>query len=56
MSRYENGASTKDIAWAACCSEGSVENYTKRCFKAVLSLYGQFIQKLMQAEKKIEKK
>jgi hypothetical protein len=55
MGRYGNGASVEDIARAAGCSEGSVENYTNRCFEAILSLHGQFVRKLTQAEKEIEK-
>ena len=55
MGRYGNGASVEDIARAAGCSEGSVENYTKRCFEAILSLHGQFLRKLTQAEKELEK-
>ena len=43
MGRYGNGASVKDIARAAACSEGSVENYTNRCFEAMLSLQSQFV-------------
>jgi hypothetical protein len=43
MGRYGNDASIEHIAWAAHCSEGSVKNYTKHCFKAILSLHGQFI-------------
>jgi hypothetical protein len=43
MGRYGNGASVEDIARAAGCSEGSVENYTNRCFEAILSLQAQFV-------------
>jgi hypothetical protein len=43
MGRYGNGASVEDIACAAGCSEGSVENYTNHCFKAILSLQSQFV-------------
>ena len=55
MGRYGNGASVEDIARAAGCSEGSVENYTNRCFEAILSLQSQFVQKLTPAEKEVEK-
>jgi hypothetical protein len=55
MGRYGNGASVEDIARGAGCSEGSVENYTNRCFEAILSLQGQFVKKLTPAEKEIEK-
>jgi DNA-binding CsgD family transcriptional regulator len=55
MGRYGNGASVEDIAHAAGCSEGSVENYTNHCFKAILSLQSQFVRKLTLAEKEVEK-
>jgi len=41
LGRYGNGASVEDIAHAAGCSEGSVENYTNCCFQAILSLHSQ---------------
>jgi DNA-binding CsgD family transcriptional regulator len=55
MGRYGNGASLEDIARAAGCSEGSVENYTNRYFEAILSLQSQFVHKLTPAEKEVEK-
>ena len=55
MARYGNGVSIEDIARAAGCSEGSVENYTNCCFEAILSLQNQFVQKLTPAEKEVEK-
>ena len=35
MGQYGNGASIEDIARQAGCAEGSVENYTDRCFAAI---------------------
>ena len=55
MGRYGNGASVKDIAHAAGCSEGSVVNYTNRCFEEILALQSQFVRKLTPAEKEAEK-
>ena len=55
MGRYGNGASVEDIARAAGCSEGSVENFTDRCFEAILSLHGLFVRKLTDDEKEVEK-
>jgi len=55
MGRYGNGASVEDIARAVGCSEGSVENYTNRCFEAILSLHDQFVRKLTPPEKEMEK-
>ena len=43
LGRYGNSASVEDIAHAAGCSEGSVENYTNHCFQAILSLHSQFV-------------
>jgi len=43
MGRYDNGASVEDIARAAGCSEGSVENFTDHCFEAILSFHGLFV-------------
>ncbi len=56
MGRYGNGASIEDIARIAGCSEGSVENYTKRCFKAILSHHNKFVRQLTPEEKEVEKK
>ncbi|KAF7308036.1 DDE Tnp4 domain-containing protein [Mycena kentingensis (nom. inval.)] len=39
LGRYGNGASVHDIARIAGCSEGSVENFTKRVFTAIASLH-----------------
>jgi len=55
MGRYGNGASIQDIACMAGCSEGSVENYTDRCFTAIESLQEIFVRKLTRAEKEKEK-
>ena len=56
MGCYGNGASIQDIAQAAGCSEGSVENYTSRCFDAIEELQEFFIRNLTPEEKKQEKK
>jgi hypothetical protein len=55
MGRYGNGASVQDIARVAGCSEGSVENYTNRCFNAIEDLQEVFIRKLTPEEKEREK-
>jgi hypothetical protein len=59
MGRYGNGASVQDIArvagLVAGCSEGSVENYTNRCFNAIEYLQEVFIRKLTPEEKEREK-
>lgn len=55
MGRYGNGASVEDVARMAGCSEGSVENYTRRCFTAILSLHDQFVRPLTPEEKEVEK-
>jgi hypothetical protein len=56
MGCYGNGASIQDIARVAGCSEGSVENYTNRCFDAIEELQEFFIRNLMPEEKEQEKK
>ncbi|KAG6834449.1 hypothetical protein H0H93_009567 [Arthromyces matolae] len=55
MGRYGNGASIQDIARQMGCSEGSVENYTNRCFDAIASLEEVFVRKLSDEEKEREK-
>lgn len=55
MGRYGNGASIQDIARVAGCSEGSVENYTDRCFEAIEALHDLFVRRLTPAEKEREK-
>lgn len=56
MGQYGNGASIEDIAWQAGCAEGSVENYTDRCFAAIESLHDLFLRRLTSGEKEVEKK
>ena len=56
MGRYGNGASVEDIARQGGCSEGSVENYTERCFEAIESLHDLFVRRLTSEEKEVEKK
>ena len=56
MGCFRNGASIKDIAQTAGCSEGSVENYTEQCFSAIESLHDVFVRKLTPAKKEIEKR
>jgi hypothetical protein len=56
MGRFGNGASLEDIAHAAGCSEGSVENYTAHCFDAIEEFQSVFIRKLTPEEKEVEKK
>ena len=55
MGCFGNGASVEDIARVAGCSEGSVQNFTNRCFKAILSLHDQFVRQLTPEEKEVEK-
>jgi hypothetical protein len=55
MGRFGNGASLEDIARIAGCSEGAVEKYTDRCFEAIESLHGIFVQRLTEEEKEREK-
>ncbi|KAG6895107.1 hypothetical protein C0993_010153, partial [Termitomyces sp. T159_Od127] len=56
MGRSGNGASVEDIARIAGISEGSVLNYTKRCFTAIEALHGLFVRQMTSAEKEVEKK
>jgi len=56
MGRYGNGASLEDIARQGGCSEGSVENYTNRCFDVIESLHDLFVRRLTSAKKEVEKK
>jgi hypothetical protein len=56
MGRFGNGASLEDIARQSGCSEGSVENYTNRCFDAIESLHDLFVRRLTSEEKEVEKK
>jgi hypothetical protein len=55
MGRYGNGASVPDIARIAGCSEGSVVNFTSRCFDAIEELQEFFVRNLTQEEKEKEK-
>jgi len=55
MGRFGNAASLIDIARDAGCSTGSVENFTDRCFTAIESLHGIFVQPLTAEEKEVEK-
>jgi hypothetical protein len=55
MGRFGNGASLEDIARTAGCSEGSVENFTRRCFDAVEEFQSAFVRKLTPEEKEVEK-
>jgi hypothetical protein len=56
MGHFGNAASVEDIAQIAGCSEGSVDNYTDRCFMAIESLHDLFVCQLTAAEKEGEKK
>jgi DNA-binding CsgD family transcriptional regulator len=55
MGRYGNSASVEEVARIAGCSEGSVENYTHRCFTAIEALHSLFVRRLSPAEKEVEK-
>ncbi|KZP09658.1 hypothetical protein FIBSPDRAFT_914037 [Athelia psychrophila] len=55
MGQYGNGASLEDIARQAGHSEGSVENFTSRCFDAIESLHDIFVRRLTPEEKETEK-
>ncbi|KAF7367676.1 DDE Tnp4 domain-containing protein [Mycena sanguinolenta] len=56
MGRFGNAASLEDIARTAGCSEGSVENYTARCFDAIEEFHSVFVRQLTPEEKEAEKK
>lgn len=56
MGRYGNGACLEDIARQAGHSEGSVENFTSRCFDAIESLHDVFVRRLTPEEKETEKR
>ena len=55
LGRYGNGASLEDIARVAGCSEGAVELYTQRCFRAIEALHDAFVCLPTAAEKEREK-
>lgn len=56
MGRFGNGASVSDLARIAGISEGSVEKYTERCQKAILTHHDQYVRMVSDAEKEVEKK
>lgn len=56
LGRYGNGASVMDVARFFGISEGSVENYTERCFTAIIRLHNIFVRPLTDEEKETEKK
>jgi hypothetical protein len=55
MGRFGNAASLEDLARVGGCSEGSVENYTERCFEAIEALHDVFVRPLTKEEKETEK-
>lgn len=55
MGRNGNGASLEDIARTAGCSEGAVEKYTERCFRAIESFHDTFVCLPTAQEKEREK-
>jgi len=55
MGRYGNGASLEDIAHVAGCSEGAVELYTQRCFRAMDAVHNAFVCLPTAVEKEWEK-
>ena len=56
MGRYGNGASLEDLARDAGHSEGSIENFTYRCFTAIEALHDVFVRRLTAEEKEVEKR
>jgi hypothetical protein len=56
MGRYGNAASVEDVARLAGCAEGSVDNFTDRCFTAIEDLHDIFVCRLTPAEKEVEKR
>jgi hypothetical protein len=56
MGRYGNAASVEDVAHLAGCAEGSVDNFTDRCFTAIEDLHDIFVRRLTPAEKEVEKR
>ena len=55
MGCFGNGASLEDIARISGSSEGSVENFTWRCFRAIEDLHDLFVRPLTREEKNVEK-
>lgn len=55
LGRYGNAASVDEVARMAGISEGSVENYTKRCMAAIEGMHDQFMRPLTDEEKEVEK-
>jgi hypothetical protein len=55
MGRYGNAASVEEVARVAGCGEGSVENFTDRCFTAIEDLHDLFVRRFTPAEKEVEK-
>jgi hypothetical protein len=53
LGRY--GHNVVDVARMAGIGEGTVIDYTERCFAAILPLHNQFVRPLTQQEKEIEK-
>ena len=56
MRCYGNAASVEDVACLAGCAEGSVDNFTDRCFTAIGNLHDIFVCHLTPAEKEVEKR
>lgn len=56
LGRYGNGASVGDIACNTGISEGSVVNFTARCFTAIESFHDVFVRPLTPEEKEAEKR
>jgi hypothetical protein len=55
LGRFGNAASVMDAARTAGISEGSVKDFTDRCFQAILPLHDLFVRPLTPQEKEIEK-
>jgi hypothetical protein len=55
LGHYGNAASVQDVARMAGIGDGSVENFTYRCFDAIESLHSMFMRPLTRDEKEREK-
>ena len=55
LGHYGNSASVRDVAQNFGFSEGTVENFTQRCFTALESLHNAVVRPLTREEKEVEK-
>ena len=55
LGHYGNSASVHDVAQNFGLSEGTIENFTQRCFTALESLHDGVVRQLSPEEKEVEK-